>query len=186
MILETEYESNIKSINENVLNSLKGKYSNITISNCLLYIENSFLGEYNDLIIPVPNEITRSIIKDGFANTIENLYRDKMDFNKLIIFVDPITYENVYEKKVEDFLSAKEASNISSKTSVNEMVNKKLQNINESIENAANDGNTETCLFLTILNKKDKEIYDRIIKHLKNEGYILKYSNELGVLQISW
>ncbi|AKN32336.1 hypothetical protein Ccar_16285 [Clostridium carboxidivorans P7] len=181
MIFETEYESTIKSINKSVLNSLKDKYNNITISNWLFYIENSFLDQYNDLVISVPNDIIRMTIKDGFADTIEKLYRDKIKFDKLIIFIDPI-----YEEKVEEFLTAKEVRNISAKTSVDEMVDKRLQDINESIKRAANNGENETCLFLTTQNKKDKEIYDRINKYLNNKGYTLRYSIELGVLQISW
>lgn len=170
---------NMEKINSEISVILRNDYNEVIYRAWLTFVENSELKDEN-LIVSVPNQYIKETFQDRFAESVEELYRDRLDFKKLII--------KTYTEEVIKINSSLPLTVNSSLLDISDIVNSCIKDIYKVIEEAVKNGNKNvSCIFIketSIL----EELYWRVKDFLLDRGFKTELLNSENnyTLNLSW
>jgi chromosomal replication initiation ATPase DnaA len=169
----------ISKINIEISDVLKQDYNEVIYKSWLTFIETAELDNGN-VIVSVPNQYIKETFEERYALDIEELYRNRISFGKLIVKTPSeqlINVSNSFPLTINNTIF-----------DMSEMVNSYIKDIYNFIESAVKNGNRNvSCVFLNDSIIID-ELYWRIKEFLLNKGFKteLLSSNNNYTLSLSW
>jgi len=193
MIKDKEYIEYIEEIWEQALEILKEELCQVSFNTWIKSLKPIELSDDN-LKILVTNEFAKSIVESRYSKRLKTIINQLTDKNINIEY--RINYEYIDDLEtlsIDDILKpVEDAKRIveevkSQEINIENKVKKQLKKIAESINIAAKNGHTSTCVMLYNEINKKEEIYNEVLKAVLLKGYdaeLSKYSED--TIKLYW
>ncbi|ERI93980.1 hypothetical protein HMPREF1982_01288 [Clostridiales bacterium oral taxon 876 str. F0540] len=100
---------NLTVISKNICDLLKEEYNEVIYKAWLFFTENAFIEDEN-IVITVPNHYIKETLGERYLSHIEDLYRTKVDFSRLIVKTDSEINESKKHNTLEEYLESENTS----------------------------------------------------------------------------
>lgn len=166
-------------VNSEISDVLKQEYNEVIYKAWLTFIETAKL-ENSNIIISVPNHYIKETFEERYAYDVEELYRNSIYFDKLIVKTiaeQEVKVNNCYPLTINNTM-----------INISEIVNSYIKDIYIFIENAVKSGSRNASFIFLKDSAILDELYWRIKEFLINKGFKTELfsSNDNYTLNLSW